>query len=137
MAAGGLFTPEEPPQGHAAQMVQFGLDALAALEDVNAQLDASLAVRIGVNTDGPLTAGLLGKDKPVFDIIGDPINVASRLQSTCIPGTVQISQSTYDLVARMSFVIDKRGEIFLKGKGKKMAFVVRPPEHAVFASDLV
>jgi PAS domain S-box-containing protein len=132
MAAGGLFTPEEPPQNHAGQMIQFGLDALQALEEVNSQLDANLAVRIGVNTDGPLTAGLLGKDKPVFDIIGDPINVASRLQSTCIAGTIQISQSSYDLVARMGFSIEKRGEIDLKGKGKKMVYVVRPPDHNAF-----
>jgi class 3 adenylate cyclase len=134
MAAGGLFAPDDPPQAHAQQMVQFGLDALQALEEVNRQLDADLAVRIGVNTDGPLTAGLLGMDKPVFDIIGDPINIASRLQSTCRPGEVQISQSTYDLIARIGFSIEKRGEIFLKGKGNKMAYVVRPPERAgVFA----
>jgi PAS domain S-box-containing protein len=132
MAAANLFTPDEPPQTHAAQVVQFGLDSLAMLEEVNQQLDALLAVRIGVNTDGPLITGVLGTDKPVFDIIGDPINVASRLQSTCIPGTVQISQFTYDAISNLNFQIEKRGEIFLKGKGKKMAYVVRPPEHAPF-----
>jgi hypothetical protein len=77
-----------------------------------------------VNTDGPLTAGLLGKDKPVFDIIGDQINGASRLQSICIAGTVQIWRSTYDLISRIGLAIETRGEIFLKGN--KMAYVVRP-----------
>lgn len=126
MAAAGLFTPNEPPVNHAQQVVQFGLDSLQALEEANSILDSSLQVRIGVNTDGPLIAGVLGTDKPVFDIIGDPINVAARLQSTCIPSTVQISQTTYDLVSELNFNIEQRGEIMLKGKGKKMAYIVRP-----------
>lgn len=132
MAAANLFTPDEPPANHASQVIQFGLDCLAALEEVNTQLDANLAVRIGVNTDGPLIAGVLGTDKPVFDIIGDTINVSSRLQSTCIPGTVQISQTTFDAVSGMSFNIEQRGEIFLKGKGKRMAYVVRPTDSSSF-----
>lgn len=126
MAAAGLFTPEEPVSNHASQIVQFGLDVLVALEEVNCQLDSSLQVRIGVNTDGPLIAGVLGTDKPVFDIIGDPINVAARLQSTCIPMTVQISQPTYEAISSLSFNIEQRGEVELKGKGKKMAYLVRP-----------
>ena len=126
MAAAGLFTPNEPPKNHAQQVIQFGLDCLVALDEANGQLDASLQVRIGVNTDGPLIAGVLGTDKPVFDIIGDPINVSSRLQSTCIPNTIQISQTTYDAVAELNFNIEQRGEVMLKGKGKKMAYIVRP-----------
>ena len=132
MAAAGLFTPEEPIANHASQVVQFGLDVLVALDELNSQLDSSLQVRIGVNTDGPLIAGVLGTDKPVFDIIGDPINVASRLQSTCIPMTVQISQMTYDAISGMSFNIEQRGEVELKGKGKKMAYIVRPITNGSF-----
>jgi len=135
MAAANLFTPDESPQVHASPTVQFGLASLAALEEVNGQLDSSLVVRIGVNSGGPLIAGVLGTDKPVFDIIGDPINVASRLQSTCIPGTVQVSQATYDAISGGNFSIEKRGEIFLKGKGKQMAYVVRPQgDHAVYGA---
>jgi class 3 adenylate cyclase len=77
-----------------------------------------------VNTDGPLIAGVLGTEKPLFDIIGDPINVAARLQSTCIPGHVQISQKTYDLVSSRPYHIEQRGEIELKGKGKQMTYFV-------------
>ena len=126
MAAAGLFTPDEPVANHASQVVQFGLDVLVALDEINCQLDSSLQVRIGVNTDGPLIAGVLGTDKPVFDIIGDPINVAARLQSTCIPMTVQISQMTYEAIVGLNFNIEQRGEVELKGKGKKMAYLVRP-----------
>jgi len=126
MAAGGLFNPTAPPQQHAEQVVRFALEALQELEAVNLSLSSSLQIRIGVNTGGPLIAGVLGTDKPVFDIIGDPINVAARLQSTDIPNRVQISQGTYDLIASLDFNIEKRGEVFLKGKGKANAYLVIP-----------
>ena len=125
MAAAGLFNPEEPPQNHASQTVNFALDALQALDEVNAMLNANLKVRIGINTNGPLIAGVLGTDKPVFDIIGDPINVSSRLQSTAVPNTIQISEETFKVICNLNYNIEKRGEIELKGKGKKVAYVVR------------
>lgn len=126
MAAAGLFNPEEKPQTHAEQTVRFALDCLAELETVNVKLNANLCVRIGINSGGPLLAGVLGTDKPVFDIIGDPINLASRLQSTDIPGCIQIPQATLDLIADCDFYTEPRGEVFLKGKGKTMAFLVHP-----------
>jgi class 3 adenylate cyclase len=126
MCAAGLFAPNEPPAAHAEQMVRFALEALHALDSTNVQLGANLAVRIGVNTGGPIIAGVLGTDKPVFDIIGDPINIAARLQSTCIAGRVQISEDTYALIKELGFQIEPRGEIFLKGKGKRPAFLVTP-----------
>jgi PAS domain S-box-containing protein len=126
MSAGGIFAPKELPVRHAEEMIRYGLDCLRVLEDVNLQLNSVLAIRIGVNTGGPLIAGVLGCDRPVFDIIGDAINVAARLQSTDIPGQIQISQETYDLVQSLDFVIEPRGEVMLKGKGKQPAFLVRP-----------
>ncbi|OHS99621.1 Adenylate and Guanylate cyclase catalytic domain containing protein [Tritrichomonas foetus] len=124
MAAGGLFNENVQPQVHAEQMVKFGLDCLQLIEEANLKLNANLSVRIGVNTGGPLIAGVLGSDRPTFDIIGDPINIAARLQSTDIAGRIQISQNVFDLINGMDFVIEKRGEIMLKGKGKTMTYLV-------------
>jgi PAS domain S-box-containing protein len=124
MAAAGLFLTEDQSEAHAHQVIDFGLGCLAAIEHVNSELKSSLEVRIGVNTDGPLIAGVLGTEKPLFDIIGDPINVAARLQSTCIPGHVQISLKTYELVKQGNYHIEQRGEIELKGKGKQMTYLV-------------
>lgn len=132
MSAAGLFNPDDPPVNHAEQMLRFGLDALQIVDDTNIKLTANLNVRIGMNTGGPLIAGVLGTDKPVFDIIGDPINISSRLQSTDIAGRIQISQNVYDLVNSLDFFIEPRGEIFLKGKGKTNAFLVRPSTTAAF-----
>lgn len=69
---------------------------------------------------------MIGSDKPTFDIIADAINIAARLQSTDIPGRIQISQSVYDLVSNFSYKIEKRGEIILKGKGPSMTYLVFP-----------
>ncbi|OHT12734.1 Adenylate and Guanylate cyclase catalytic domain containing protein [Tritrichomonas foetus] len=136
MAAAGLFDKEDQVQKAAIEVVNFGLDVLSALEEINGILESSLTVRIGVNTDGPIIAGVLGTDKPMFDIIGDPINVAARLQSNGIPGTVQISSTTHEMIAGNHFNIEERGLIELKGKGKKMAYIVRPnPTGSFFIRD--
>ena len=132
MCAGGLFNHDDPPVTHAEAMIHFALDCLQVLEDTNIKLNAILAVRIGINTGGPLIAGVLGSDKPVFDIIGDPINIAARLQSTDIAGSIQISQTTYDLVSGLDFIIEPRGEVFLKGKGKTQSYLVRPVKNFGF-----
>jgi class 3 adenylate cyclase len=119
MCAGGLFDGDIPPSTHAEQMIRFGLDVLPIMDDVNLQLNTLLAVRTGVNTGGPILAGVLETDQPAFDIISDSINVAARLHSTDVPGKVQILENTHSLVAAMDFQIEYRGEIELKGKGKK------------------
>jgi class 3 adenylate cyclase len=124
MCAGGLFDPDIPPANHAEQMIRFGIDALQIIEDTNVKLNALLSVRIGANSGGPIIAGVLGTDKPVFDIIGDPINIAARLQSTDFPGKIQISEDTNALISGMDFQIESRGEVELKGKGRKKTYLV-------------
>ena len=126
MAASGLFSEDISPQEHAEQILKFGLDCLIELDDVNLKLNSNLQLRVGVNSGGPLLAGVLGTDKPVFDIIGDTINVAARLQTTDVPGKVQIPKSTYDLVCDGNYSIEERGDVFLKGKGKTKAYLVSP-----------
>ena len=126
MAASGLFSQDNNPSSHAEQMIRFALDVLSSMDDINAQLCSSLVLRIGINTDGPIICGVFGTDKPIFDIIGDPINVASRLQSTGIPGTIQISQKTFDSVRHLEFDMEQRGEIQVKGKGNMITYIVKP-----------
>jgi PAS domain S-box-containing protein len=126
MCAGGLFTPDVQPNTHAEAMARFAIDALQIIEDVNVKLNSALAIRIGINSGGPILAGVLGTDRPTFDIIGDSINVAARLQSTDVAGRIQISASTQELLAGFEFQIEYRGEIELKGKGKMKTFFLDP-----------
>jgi PAS domain S-box-containing protein len=131
MMAAGLFAPGVEPSMHAEQSVRFGCDALAVIEDANAALHSALALRVGINTGGPLTAGVLGADKPVFDILGDAINVAARLQSMAPAGTVQVSEAVRVLLTAPDLAVVPRGEIVLKGKGTQPAFLVHVHEPTV------
>jgi guanylate cyclase len=129
MGAAGLFG-EHKPVAHAEQAIRLSLEALTVMEDVNAKLEANLRVRVGINTGGPVISGILGTDKPMFDIIGDPINIAARLQTSGAPGRIQISEDTYEVVKDSGFVIEERGLVFLKGKGDRMAYWVNPVPRA-------
>ncbi|EAY07507.1 Adenylate and Guanylate cyclase catalytic domain containing protein [Trichomonas vaginalis G3] len=126
MAAAGLFNPEVNPEQHAEQAVLFGQEIVNILEEINLRLSANLQIRVGVNSGGPIIAGVLGTDKPAFDIIGDVINVAARLQSTSDVNKVHISQATLDLVKGMNCEVTQCGETFLKGKGKQLTYYVKP-----------
>ncbi|OHT06200.1 Adenylate and Guanylate cyclase catalytic domain containing protein [Tritrichomonas foetus] len=103
MVASGLFDCDTAVTMHANQALFFALDCLDAIEDINMKLNSNLQVRIGVNSGGPIISAVFGSERPVFDILGEPILVATKLQRTGVPGTVHISQSTYDLVATNPF----------------------------------
>jgi PAS domain S-box-containing protein len=115
MCAAGLFDDCDP-EVSATQVVLYAIECLQCIEDQNTKMDIALSVRIGINTGGPIIAGVLGCDSPAFDIIGDAINVASRLQSTSPPDTVQISQATHDYTVKLNLPLKKRENVMLKGK---------------------
>lgn len=123
MAAGGLPTPSA---SHAEAVVKAALD----IRDYMRARDAApggapFQLRIGIHS-GPVVAGIVGAKKFQYDIWGDTVNPASRLESAGVPDKVNISQNTYDLV-KDRFPCTFRGELEAKGKGKvKMYFVERP-----------
>ena len=124
MAACGLFAVDDEPKNHAKQSIDFALLVLNILDDTNIKLNTELQIRIGVNSDGPIIAGVLGTENRVFDIIGDTINVASRLEHKAEPGQIMMSQKTYELVKEFGYRIVPRGEMFLKGKGNMPAYSI-------------
>ena len=75
-----------------------------------------LTFRIGINS-GPLTAGIIGTHKFAYDLWGDTVNIASRMESSGVAGSIQVSQVTHDLVAE-EYVCKPRGLIEVKGKGE-------------------
>jgi len=122
MCAGGLPYPSED---HALQTIQAGLEIVTFVEECKHHLDSDLAkfeVRVGVNT-GPVVAGVVGSKKFAYDIWGDTVNIAARMESNSEVGKVNISENTYTLI-KEDFTCEFRGEIDVKNKGKmKMYFV--------------
>ena len=111
MAAGGL---PEPIDDHAARVVDLGLAMIGvAAEEGNGVAD--LRIRIGVHS-GPVIGGVIGHRKFTFDIWGETVNIASRLESQGIPGRVHVSEATWRQV-KDRFDGERRGPIDLRGYG--------------------
>jgi urea transport system substrate-binding protein len=112
MAACGLPTQVDD---HAARLARMALDMQQALEAINETLPERLELRIGLNT-GPVVAGVIGDQKFIYDMWGDAVNVASRMESHGEAGAIQVSASVHEIL-KDDFVFEARGEIDIKGKG--------------------
>ncbi|MHB1117363.1 adenylate/guanylate cyclase domain-containing protein [Sideroxydans sp.] len=113
MAAAGLPVPA---QDHAIRAANMALDMMEAMEKFNQQHNYHLKVRIGIST-GAVVAGVIGKRKFLYDLWGDVVNTASRMESHGVPGRIQVTDSTQRWLESM-FALEARGPIEVKGKGE-------------------
>ena len=119
MAAAGLPTPRPD---HVEQLLGLGLDLLDILRRHNAATGSDLRLRIGV-CSGPLIAGVIGSQKLSYDIWGDTVNVASRMESTGIPGRIQVTETVVE-AASGAYSFEERGLVEIKGRGEMRTFLV-------------
>ena len=117
MAVAGLPVPKSD---HAIAAAEMALDMQVALQHFNLTHDTSLQMRIGVNS-GPVIAGIIGRKKFIYDLWGDTVNTASRMESHGEAGRIQVSEATAQLIDAR-FALAPRGLITIKGKGEEVTF---------------
>ena len=112
MAVAGL--PTQYPD-HADRMAQFALEMTEQARLYSVERGQTFELRIGLNT-GPVVAGVIGATKFIYDLWGDTVNIASRMESHGLPGTIHVTRAVYDRL-KDSYEFESRGEIDVKGKG--------------------
>jgi class 3 adenylate cyclase len=113
MAAAGL---PEPVADHAIRAADMALDMMEALEEFNAVSHNKLQMRIGIDT-GAVVAGVIGQRKFLYDLWGDVVNTASRMESDGVAGRIQVTESTRQRLSE-PFMFESRNPIYVKSKGE-------------------
>ena len=119
MAAAGL---PEPQTDHAERAVRMGLDIINAMPRICTALNAPVQVRVGIHS-GPLVAGVIGSVKPFYDIWGDTVNIASRMESHGVPGRLHVSDDVRAALGE-GFDLEQRGVIDIKNRGAMTTWFV-------------
>jgi PAS domain S-box-containing protein len=119
MVVGGLPTPRD---GHDRSIARIALDMREAIINFNQKNQQELTLRIGINI-GPVVAGVIGLTKFIYDLWGDTVNVASRMESSGIPGQIQVTEAVYQRL-QGEFVFQERGSIPIKGKGEMTTYLL-------------
>jgi adenylate cyclase len=119
MACAGV--PVERPD-HAEAVADMALAMRLALQEHNKEFGSNLQIRIGINT-GPVVAGVIGLKKFIYDLWGDTVNLASRMESNGVPDRIQVSASTWEHL-RDRYDFEARGEIDVKGIGSVKAYLL-------------
>ncbi|MDY6937023.1 MAG: adenylate/guanylate cyclase domain-containing protein [Cyanobacteriota bacterium] len=121
MVVGGLPIPKE---NHAEAMAQMALDMQQAIAQFNRgdREREPFRIRIGMHT-GPVIAGVIGTNKFIYDLWGDTVNIASRMESHGIANAIQVTEQTFERL-KDKFAFKKRGTIEVKGKGEMTTYLL-------------
>jgi class 3 adenylate cyclase len=120
MVVGGL--PMEK-RDHVEAIANMALEMKVAIAQVNYHRQPNFTMRIGIHT-GPVVAGVIGVKKFIYDLWGDTVNIASRMESHGIPGEIQVTEAVYDRL-KDHYTFEPRGTIPIKGKGEMMTYLLR------------
>lgn len=127
MAAAGLNATQardsSHPQEHLQTLFEFAKEMMRVVDDFNNNmLWFNFKLRVGFN-HGPLTAGVIGTTKLLYDIWGDTVNIASRMDTTGVECRIQVSEESYRVLSKMGYDFDYRGTVNVKGKGQMKTYL--------------
>jgi class 3 adenylate cyclase len=125
MVAGGL---PEPREDHTQAVAELALEMAEAVGQFEYAAGEPLQMRIGVNT-GPVVAGVIGVKKFIYDLWGDTVNTASRMESHGMGGEIQVTRATYEKL-KDEYVLEPRGAINVKGKGELETWLLKGKKQA-------
>ena len=125
MVASGLPVPRDD---HAEVIVELALEMRSTLDRLNQIFDQPLQVRIGINS-GAVIAGVIGKKKLAYDLWGESVNIASRMESHGPVGGIQVGEGTYQFI-KDRYVFEDRGEISVKGGKRLRAYLLKSKREA-------
>lgn len=116
----------QPIADHAIAMAHMALDMNRAIEAYSQKHEAALQLRIGIHS-GSVVAGVIGEKKFIYDLWGDTVNLASRMESTGVPGRIHVTEATYGKL-REDFDLEQRPQIEVKGKGVMTTYLLIGPK---------
>ncbi|MDB4963658.1 MAG: family 3 adenylate cyclase [Myxococcales bacterium] len=119
----------QPIADHAIAISHMAIDMLAAIAEYSERTSSNLAIRVGIHS-GSVVAGVIGQKKFIYDLWGDTVNTASRMESAGVPGRIHLSEVT-QLAIRDEFELEDRGPIEIKGKGLMTTFLLVGPRPRV------
>ncbi|XP_036406201.1 adenylate cyclase type 8-like [Megalops cyprinoides] len=123
MAASGLSPDRQGDKwNHLSELVLFALAMQETLREINKHSSNNFQLRVGI-AHGPVVAGVIGATKPQYDIWGTTVNLASRMDSTGVSGRIQVPEATRRILMEWGFVLELRGEIFIKGVSEQQGRV--------------
>jgi class 3 adenylate cyclase len=112
-----------PVPDHTQRMVRMAIRMVYITREYALEHRVSMRLRIGVNC-GPVVAGVIGKSKYIYDLWGDTVNLASRMEAVGVPDSIQVTRAVYEKL-KDEYVFESRGSVEVKGKGKVEAWLLK------------
>ncbi|CAI5451032.1 unnamed protein product [Caenorhabditis angaria] len=132
MVASGLAGKDDlKDNSHVEIIAKFAQELLRKITSINEHSFNNFNLRIGINV-GPVVAGVIGIDKPHYDIWGNSVNVASRMDSSGVPGKIQVTEEVKDVLEKLGYEFECRGQINVKGKGLMTTFFLKTNDEDEF-----